>query len=185
MSKLLSLGIIVDGQVNGLDLNSTFLRIDRPNAVIGRKSIASLTVKDAVEVCDTCLVDSVDLSSWTDKVVRRTGNYTLSTAPSFESIVLQQPITLNGTLNGVTVDKAHLMTLSDPQVISGPLTLSSLLPESMPYSSQISVYQEATEHFTLAARFDQLYVKGLYDGVNLTHFYNQSVIIIILVLQFI
>lgn len=131
-----------------------------------------------MDVCDTCLVDNVDLSKWADKIVRRTGNYTLSKIPPFEFMVLQQPITLNGTLNGIVVDKTHLLTLSDPQVISGPLTLSSLLPESIPYSSHMgTVYQQATEHFKLASRFDQLNVKGLYDGVNLTHFYSQSVLI--------
>ena len=154
------------------------MRNDRPNAVSGRKFLSSIVVKDSVDVCDTCLVDSVDLSSWADKIVRRTGNYTLSKIPPFESMNLQQPITLNGTLNGIVVDKTHLMTLSDPQVISGPLTLSSLLPESIPYSSRTgAVYQEATEHFKLASRFDQLNVKGLYDGVNLTLFYSQSVLI--------
>lgn len=172
--------IVVDGKVNGVDLNGEVVRSDRPNVVVsGRKVLTSLSVKDALELCPSCLLNGTNLSSLTSKAVLRTGNLTLSNPVRFENIVFQQPLTLHGQLNNVSVDRSRLLTLTGEQTVHGHLVLSSHLPESINYSTQkskSSAYQEATEDFSLAARFGNLTVNGLYEGVNLSHFYDQSVI---------
>ncbi len=170
----------MDGLLNGLDLNQTVVRSDMPDRIItGRKHLSSLLVKNAVEMCPACLVNGVDLSSWAAKVVLNYGNITFAGPVQLENMVLQQPLELAGKLNNVTVDKTSLLTLSDPQTVDGPLTLSSHLPGSINIvtdSGKASTFLIATEEFSLAARFVNLTVNGFYDGVNLSRFYNLSVI---------
>ena len=161
--------------LNEVDVNTSLMRNDRLNVITGQKSINSLQVLGPIETCDTCLVDTFDISNWASRAVLRKGNFTLSGA-QFESLVFQQPLNLNGTLNNITVGKEHLLTLSDQQEINGMLSISSLLPDSILYSNEKGpIYQQATEDFNVAARFNNLQVNGLYDGISLPHFYEQLV----------
>jgi hypothetical protein len=111
--------------------------------------------------------------------VLRKGNFTLS-GGKFESMVFQQPLNLNGTLNNVTVNQDAVLTLSDQQEINGRLSLSSLLPDNMLYSSELGpFYQQSTEGFKVAGQFANLQINGLYDGISLSHFYDQLVNLIL------
>lgn len=130
-------------------------------------------------MCPTCLVNVVALSSWAAKVVLNFGIITFAGTVHLENMVLQQPLELAGKLNNVTVDKTSLLTLSGPETVDGPLTLSPYLPGSINIvteSGKAFTFLKATEEFSLAARFVNLIVNRFYDGVNLTRFYNLSVI---------
>ncbi len=162
--------------LNGVDVNTSLMRNDQLNVITGQKLITSLQVTGAVETCDTCLVGAFDISNWASRAVLRKGNFTLSGA-QFESLVFQQPLGLNGSLNNVTVTRDHLLTLSDQQEIDGLLSVSSLLPDNIVYLSEKGpIYQQTTEEFNVAARFKNLQVNGLYDGVFLPHFYEKLVL---------
>jgi hypothetical protein len=107
--------------------------------------------------------------------VLRKGNFTLSGA-QFESVGFNQTLNLNGTLNNVTVSRDLVLTLSDQQEINGRLSLSSLLPDNISYSSVLGpLYQQSTEGFKFASKFTNLQVNGLYDGISLPHFYDRLV----------
>lgn len=161
--------------LNGVNVSTSMMRTDRNQVITGKKSIYNLKVTKAIETCDACLVGTFDLSSWASRSVLRKGNFTVSGA-QFESASFQ-PLNLNGYLNNVTVSRDNLLTLSDQQEINGRLFLSSLLPANILYSSEKGpVYQRTTEEFNLAARFENLRVKGSYDGIDLQRFYNQTVI---------
>lgn len=135
----------------------------------------ALHVQEALEMCNNCSVGTYDISNWASRAVLHKGNFTLSGA-KFESLVFQQPLNLKGTLNNVTLSRDLVLTLSDQQEINGRLSISSLLPDDTLYSSeQGRVYQQATEEFSVAARFTNLQVNGLYDGIALRHFYDQAV----------
>lgn len=168
--------IVINGVLNGVDVNTSLMRNDRLNVITGQKLITSLQVTGAVETCDTCLVGTFDISNWASRAVLRKGNFTLFGA-QFEFLVFQQPLDLNGSLNNVTVTRDHLLTLSDQQEIDGLLSLSSLLPDNIMYLSEKGpIYQQTTEEFNVAARFKNLQVNGLYDGIVLPHFYEQLVL---------
>ncbi|XP_057379728.1 uncharacterized protein LOC130702079 [Daphnia carinata] len=167
--------VTVDGLLNGVDVSTSVMRNDRDNVITGRKSVMTLQVQEVLEMCDNCSVGTYDISNWASRAVLRKGNFTLSGA-KFESLVFQQPLNLKGTLNNVTLSRDLVLTLSDQQEFNGRLSISSLLPDEILYSSeQGRVYQQATEEFSVAARFTNLQVNGLYDGISLRHFYDQAV----------
>lgn len=165
----------MEGRVSGIDINADVARKDRVVSISGTKTLDSLIVEKDVEMCSGCLIGSYDLSDWANRAVLQTGNYTLP-GGSFESMSLQQPVTLRGQLNGIIPTKDHLLTRSDPQLVTGQLKLASHLPLNVPYgSNETSAYKQTTEDFTLASRFGTLQVNGLYTGVNLSYFYDRAV----------
>ncbi|KZS11248.1 putative Closca [Daphnia magna] len=167
--------VTVNGLLNGVDVSTSMMRSDRDNIITGRKSVMALHVQEALEMCNNCSVGTYDISNWASRAVLHKGNFTLSGA-KFESLVFQQPLNLKGTLNNVSLSRDLVLTLSDQQEINGRLSISSLLPDDILYSSeQGRVYQQATEEFSVAARFTNLQVNGLYDGIALRHFYDQAV----------
>lgn len=165
----------MDGLVNDIDIDTEVARKDRVLSISGSKTLENLIVKKDVEMCPGCLIGSYDLSEWASRAILQTGSYILPGA-RFESVKFQKPVKLNGQLNGITVSKEHIMTLSDPQIVTGQLSVHSYLPAGISFPSNMSSdYQKATEEFTLASRFDKLQVNGLYSGVDLAHFYEKSV----------
>lgn len=166
--------ISIDGMLNGVDVNASLMRTDRERVITGRKSVENLVV-GSVKMCDKCLVDTFDLSNWASRSVLRKGNYTIS-GGNFDTVSFQQPLSLAGSLNNVQIGRDHLLTLTDPQEINGQLLISSKLPTTIQYSSEKGHrYQKTTEEFQLAARFKNLHVNGLYNGIDLPHFYKQLV----------
>ena len=169
------LDVTMDGLLNGVDVNTSLMRIDQGNVITGKKSVKTLLVQGSIDVCNNCSVGTFDISNWASRAVLRKGNFTLSGA-KFESLLFQQPLNLNGTLNNVAVSRDLVLTLSDQQEIHGRLSLSSLLPETMLYTSeQVPFYQKSTEGFKVAGQFTNLQIHGLYDGISLPHFYDQLV----------
>ncbi|KAI9558066.1 hypothetical protein GHT06_014819 [Daphnia sinensis] len=167
--------VTINGLLNGVNVSTSVMRNDQDNVITGRKSVMTLQVQEALQMCDNCSVGTYDISNWASRAVLRKGNFTLSGA-KFESLVFQQPLNLKGTLNNVTLNRDLVLTLSDQQEINGHLSISSLLPDDILYSSeQGRVYQQSTEGFSVAARFTNLQVNGLYDGISLRHFYDQAV----------
>lgn len=172
---MFSLEIRLDGRVNNVDIEEDIARKNGQVAVCGTKTLENLVVEEDVEMCSGCFVGSYDLSDWASRAVLINGSYTLS-GGRFESMTFQQPITLKEQLNGASVDKKCLLTLSDNQKVTGVITLSAQLPHDiLPTSKTGLAYHNATEGFTLAGRFRNLTVEGLYNGVNLANFYERAV----------
>jgi hypothetical protein len=158
-----------------VDVNTSLMRIDMDNVVTGKKLVKALVVQGVIDMCNNCSVGTYDLSNWASRAVLRKGNFTLSGA-QFESVGFNQTLNLNGTLNNVTVSRDLVLTLSDQQEINGRLSLSSLLPDNISYSSVLGpLYQQSTEGFKFASKFTNLQVNGLYDGISLPHFYDRLV----------
>lgn len=161
--------------MNGINVSEAMMRKDQDNVITGRKTVKSIQVTGNVETCNKCLIDTYDISDWASRSVLRTGNFTLN-GSQFESVSFQQSLELLGSLNNVTVSRDELLTISDEQQIKGNISLSSQLPENIQYpSNDGSMHQLATEDFIVAARFSNLEVEGLYDGIDLRRYYDRSV----------
>ena len=129
-----------------------------------------------VELCATCLVDGVDLSQWASNAVLRHGNFTISQPVDVDTVVFESPILLQGQLDGVSVDRDHLMTLNDDQNVYGPISFASEQPHNLQNDTAgVHLHQDIVGEFNLAAQVKDLQTRGLYDGVNITRFYHKSV----------
>ena len=156
--------------VNGVDVNASAIRKDRSNIIVAKKTFSSLKVDGNMEPCPMCLVDGVDVSQWASNAVLRLGNVTVSSPVDLDIAIFDNPLSLQGKMNGIVVRKDNLMTLSDDQNVHAPVSFSSKLPHELVDHPIIA------DDFNLAAQVDDLHVNGLYDSVNLTRFYNDTVI---------
>ena len=177
---ILSPDVVVSGSVNGLDLNEDMMMKDKTNVVTGHKILDKIVVEGDVKVCENCTIGGVDVSYWGANAVRRTGNFTVSAPVNFEDITFENPLKLEGKLDGVQFDRDHLMTLNDTQEIQGNVTFSAKLPRSILRGSYLyDAYLNSTEGFSLSARITNLTVGGSYDGVNLTRLFDKAVTFLI------
>lgn len=162
--------------MNEVDIGAQLMRTDQVNVVVGPKILDRLSVNTDVEVCRTCTVDGVDVSHWADAAVLSDGAGQTITAPvQFDSAVFADRLVVDGQLNGVTVDRHQLMTLDDDQIVSGRISLTAHPPTSDDITRHGDQYENSTQQFQLAARVQNMTVLGLYDGVNLTRFYDNAV----------
>ena len=153
---------------------------DKTNVVTGHKILDKIVVEGDMKVCENCTIGGVDVSYWGANAVRRTGNFTVSAPVNFEDITFENPLKLEGKLDGVQFDRDHLMTLNDTQEIQGNVTFSAKLPRSILRGSYLyDAYLNSTEGFSLSARIANLTVGGSYDGVNLTRLFDKAVTFLI------
>ena len=162
--------MFLTGAVNGVDVNSSVVRNDQPSIIAAKKTFSSLKVAQSVEPCPTCHITGVDLSVWAANTVPRFGNVTVSTPVDMDTAVFERTLSLQGTINGIVADRDNLMTRNDDQYVLAPVSFSSKLPH------ELIDYHVVAGDFNLAAQVDDLHIYGFYDGVNLTRFYDDSVI---------
>jgi len=158
------------GTINGVDVNTSVIRDDQFNIIVAKKIFSGLQVKGSVEPCQTCLIAGVHLSEWAATVVPRFGNVTVSEQVNVENAVFENSLSLQGTMNSVIVRRDNLMTLNDDQDVFAPISFSSKLPP------ELGDRHIVADDLNLAVQVDDLHIDGLYDGVNLTRFYDDSVI---------
>ena len=170
--------LVTSGLVNGKDVGRDFARHGVVNKVTGKKIFHKLSINGNMDMCAECTVDRVRLLDWFPRVVPRNGNVTIKSRVQFENASFTGTVHLHGLLNGVDFSRRSLMTLKDNQVSLGKLTFAAQLPETVQVDSDLADdYVPASSGFRLAARFADLSVSGLYQGVNLTRFYGGTVYI--------